>query len=428
MIEIPDEAYIELRDSAERYKTLIKTSPDAVTVTDLEGRITDVSERTLQIHGYANERDLLGKSAFELIAPEDHEKAAANLKKTLEEGTVRGLEYSLLRKDGSRFAGELNASLIKDNAGLPKAFIATTRDISLRKRMEEDLKESEHKWRTLVGNIPDIIMTVSREGTLLAINHTVKGISMEEAVGSSIFDFVLPEHCEVMRGAIDRVFGSGRPDSYEILGTGPEGPKSAWYETRVIPVERQGRVESVILISTDITGRKKAGEALRESEELYRSLAESAQDYISIVDAEGRLQYINSYAAGQVNQTPARLIGKKVEELLPRNVAERAMWEVKRVFDSGEPFTFETAFPMGEKDAWLEACMVPLRDMNGRVKAVLGITRDMTKFKKIEDELRDRMKDLKEFNDLAVGRELKLVEMEKEIERLKQQLARGGVA
>jgi PAS domain S-box-containing protein/excisionase family DNA binding protein len=126
-----------LRESEEMYKTLVKASPDAVTVTDLEGHITFVSQRALQLHGAKSAKELLGRSAFELIAPEDREKAMKNLKRTLEKGVVRNLEYVLLRKDGTRFIGELNAALIKDAYGKPKAFIATVRDISERKQKGE---------------------------------------------------------------------------------------------------------------------------------------------------------------------------------------------------------------------------------------------------------------------------------------------------
>jgi len=91
-----------LRESEELYKTLVQTSPDAVTATDLEGRITYVSQRTLDLHGFASAEELLGRSAFELIAAEDHERAIVNLRKTLEEGFIRNKEYVLLKKDGTK--------------------------------------------------------------------------------------------------------------------------------------------------------------------------------------------------------------------------------------------------------------------------------------------------------------------------------------
>ena len=139
-----------LWEAEEMYKTLVKTFPDAVTVGDLEGYITDVSQRTLELHGFKHAEELLGISAFELIAEEEREKAMINLTKTMKEGFVRNIEYTLLRKDGTRFIGELNASLIKDAHGKPKGFIATTRDVTVRKRAEEELERSFKKSQRML--------------------------------------------------------------------------------------------------------------------------------------------------------------------------------------------------------------------------------------------------------------------------------------
>jgi two-component system sensor histidine kinase/response regulator len=135
----------KLKSSEEKYRTLVKTSPDAVTVTDLEGYITYVSQRTLELHGYQRPEELLGTNCFELIAPEDRIKAGHNLEKTLKDEIIRDLEYVFLRKDGTRFFAELNAALIRDSDGKPSAFIATIKDITERKRDEEVLKKAKEQ-------------------------------------------------------------------------------------------------------------------------------------------------------------------------------------------------------------------------------------------------------------------------------------------
>jgi two-component system cell cycle sensor histidine kinase/response regulator CckA len=129
-----------LRESEETYRTLVETGPESVTVTNLEGQITYVSRRTTELHRSRSAEELLGENALDLIAPEDRERALANLRRTLEEGVVRNIEYTMLRKDGSRFIGALNAALLKDAQGNPKAFIAAVRDITERKQAEEALE------------------------------------------------------------------------------------------------------------------------------------------------------------------------------------------------------------------------------------------------------------------------------------------------
>ncbi|MCJ7680195.1 MAG: PAS domain S-box protein [Candidatus Aminicenantes bacterium] len=133
---------VDLRESEEKYKTLIRTSPDAVTVMDLDGFITYVSDQMLKIHGYSQKEDLLGKSAFDLIALEDRIKARLNVQRTIKQGLVTNVEYCFLHQDGSRFIGELNASVIRDSADQPKMLITTTRDITEKKKAEEELRKS----------------------------------------------------------------------------------------------------------------------------------------------------------------------------------------------------------------------------------------------------------------------------------------------
>jgi len=142
-----------LRESEERYKTLVQTSPDAVTATDLNGKITFVSPQTLDLHGYADPEELLGRNAFDLIDPEDRAKAILNMKKTLKEGSVKNVEFRLLKKDGSSFIGEMNSAVVREEDGTPRMFIATTRDVSQRKEVEEELRASIRDKELLLQEI-----------------------------------------------------------------------------------------------------------------------------------------------------------------------------------------------------------------------------------------------------------------------------------
>src|SRR3989304_8084002 len=143
----------KLTESEERFRTLIEASPDAVTETDLQGVITTVSSRTLEIHGFKDPKEMIGKSAFMMMALEDRPKALRNLKKTLRDGKIMSAEYTMLRKDGTTFIGELDAGLIRDIAGKPKAFIASVRDITDRKQAEDALRESREHYRSLFENM-----------------------------------------------------------------------------------------------------------------------------------------------------------------------------------------------------------------------------------------------------------------------------------
>jgi PAS domain S-box-containing protein len=134
-----------LRESEEKLENIFAASPDAITVTDLNGNIVDCNQATLDLHGYQSREDMIGKNSLEFIAKKDHEAAMQSLKKTLEHGSAKNVEYTFLTKDGREFSGELSASAVRDASGKPEYFVGITKDITKRKNMEKQLKEySEH--------------------------------------------------------------------------------------------------------------------------------------------------------------------------------------------------------------------------------------------------------------------------------------------
>ncbi len=153
-----DEAEEALRRSEEMYRTVLEASPSGVTVTDSDLKITYASPRTLELHGYDQAHELVGHPALDLILPEEWERARQNMEKTLEEGIVRSVEYTLLRKDGTSFVGELSAALIRDASGQPQGYVAVTRDVTARKEAEAELGRTVDK---LEKTMVDIIHTMA---------------------------------------------------------------------------------------------------------------------------------------------------------------------------------------------------------------------------------------------------------------------------
>jgi len=127
-----------LRESEERLRIIIDTSPDSITVTDLDGRIITCNPQTVRLHGSQDAGEIIGRPAFDFIAPEDRERALLNLQQTLEKGVLRNMNYTLIRKDGMRYPAETSAAVIRNSDGVPVAFVGITRDITARKRAEQE--------------------------------------------------------------------------------------------------------------------------------------------------------------------------------------------------------------------------------------------------------------------------------------------------
>ena len=126
-----------LRESEAKYRALVETTPNGITLTDLDGKLVLCNQQTAAMHGYDNPEEMIGINVYELVVPADRQLAGLNTQKTLTEGRVMNVEYSLVRKDGSHFPAEISAVLLRDASGAPTGFIGTTRDTTERIRALE---------------------------------------------------------------------------------------------------------------------------------------------------------------------------------------------------------------------------------------------------------------------------------------------------
>jgi PAS domain S-box-containing protein len=259
----------QLRETAARYRSLVDALPDAITVTDIEGRITEVSAQTAELYRGKVE-DLLGRSGFDPIVPEEREIAVANMMRVAEGEVLRGLVYTLLRADGSTYQGEMNAAAIRGPCGEPRGFIASVRDVTARVKAEEALRESEEKFRALADRSPNMIF-INQTGRVVYANDKsceMMGYTREEFLAPD-FDFrrlIAPESLPTIHDAFAR-HGRGQDVSpYEyVLLTKDLRRIDAIIATRLMPY---GGRPAILGIVTDITERKRMETELQKADKL----------------------------------------------------------------------------------------------------------------------------------------------------------------
>jgi len=141
-------------DHSERlYSALVKTDPDSIITTDLDGTIDYASQQAHQMYGFPDSNELMGKTIYELMIPECQEKAKLDLNKSLNENILRNLEYKLVRKNGEQFIGEWNTAVIKDMEENPVGFMTTARDITHHKDIEAQMQASLQEKNVLLKEI-----------------------------------------------------------------------------------------------------------------------------------------------------------------------------------------------------------------------------------------------------------------------------------
>ncbi|MFY9605903.1 MAG: PAS domain S-box protein [Thermoplasmata archaeon] len=145
--------------------------------------------------------------------------------------------------------------------------------------------------------------------------------------------------------------------------------------------------ELLHMISESVAHRRDE-EAVRVSEQRYRMLAESSPEFIYIIGSDGKVSYLNAFAASQLNLRQEETVGKRLEDLFPSETSERLWSNIKKVLTDGKALRADREISFAGRTAWVDTVLVPLRDSNGEVGSVLGISRDVTERKNNEEALR----------------------------------------
>ncbi len=237
------------------FQAIVDSSPLSIIITDLQGILLYVSRTALTHTGYSKPEELIGKSAFLFIDPKDHDRARENLMKTIQEGVKGDLEYTLVRKDGSHYAGELVATLLRDIQGKPAAFLGILRDKS-------DIQESKEQFQFLLQNVPAGVGISDVEGKILLANDRMYQIFGTLPGGMSrlnVIDFyVNPEDRKKMVALVRQ---SGEVLNFEAEMFKGSGEKF-WASLSLKMLEFSGK-KTLITTIIEITDRKKAEAALQ---------------------------------------------------------------------------------------------------------------------------------------------------------------------
>jgi PAS domain S-box-containing protein len=266
------------------------------------------------------------------------------------------------------------------------------------KSQEEQVEVEKARLLALLDGIEDVIY-VSDPDTyeLLHFNQKMHQTWPNAKLGEKCYKVLQDrdEPCPFCTN--DIIFGDMRGKVYEWEFQNEVNQR--WYRCadKAIPWV-DGRLVRFEL-ATDISYVKEMEAQLRHSEEHYRLLTETSQDFIFLINRDLRVEYVNQHAAGAMGDTPEAIIGRSTFDVFPRNVAERQAIGLKTVFESGAPAQSESVTIMRGKERWLSTRLVPIKNEDGYVRAVMGVSRDITERKLAEDEIAKHAKDLARSNE-----------------------------
>ncbi|MBW2984313.1 PAS domain S-box protein [Candidatus Woesearchaeota archaeon] len=410
-----------LKESEERYRALIENASDFIYMVDNKGRILSLNKSAVKLFG-KEPRKVVGKSIFDFFPEEIAAHFLEAIKTVFNTGKGRISETKMIVK-AKRMWISANLSPVRNRKGDVVAVMGITRDITEKKKSEQALKESEEKWSSLTENTDDIIMVVNSKGVVQYINKTTLPYHPKESIGKRIYDYVPKGQHNILRKSLGNVFKTGKPDSYEVS---PNIPKigTLYFYTKVVPVKHSKKVVNAILISTNITEQKKSEQALKENERRFQDVANNTLEWIWEVDTEGKYTYTNTMIEEILGYKPEEILKKHFYDFFhpkEREMLKKAAFEA---FARKEPFRSFVNRNVHKNGniVWLSTSGIPVLDDKGKLMGYRGADIDITKQKEAEQTLKKRAEELERFTKLAVGRELKMVELKYRIKELESKL------
>jgi PAS domain S-box-containing protein len=401
-VDITDRKRAEdaLRESEERYRNVVEDQTEFITRFLPDGTHVFVNGAYCRYYGL-NRDEILGHRFRPVLPIEDRERVKRFFESLTTDKPVDTIEHRIIMPDGTIRWQWWSDRAIFDPSGTIAEYQSVGLDITERKQKELALDKNEQHLISIYNTVEDSIfqLTVEPDGqyrftSINAAFSRITGLPYEQVVGRKVNE-IIPEPSlsmvlEKYRQAIDEK----TLIRWEEISNYPTGQLIG--DVCIAPIfDTGGRCTHLIGSVHDITERKRMEDALRESEETFRSLAESSPDYIMRYDRRCRHTYMNPAALRVSGRTQEQIIGRTHRESGFEEDLSR-FWEEKitLVFETGRPYHTQFTWEGVEGRAVLDWMLTPEFSEDGTVRSVLGVSRDITHLKKVEEELSSKNEEL----------------------------------
>jgi PAS domain S-box-containing protein len=398
-----------LRQSEARFRSAFDNTLFGMAIVGLDGRYLQVNQSLCRMTGFS-EQELL-QTDFAAITHPDDVREGLEFRHAMMEGVKSGgiTTKRYVRKDGEPICVSVHVALVRDALGTPLHFISLVEDITERKRGEEALRESENRFRDLFDHAPVAYHELDMGGVIRRVNRAecaLLGYEAAEMLGRPVWEFVVGADREASRKAIRRKLSGEQPLALVQRCYLRRDGGELWTEVHDILVRNAaGETTGIRTALLDITERKRAEEALWESRERLRSITDSAQDAILMMDHRGAISYWNPAAESIFGYRSEEAIGENLHKLLaPERYLEahRAALPEFSLTGRGNVIGKTVEMAARRKDGREISVELSLSavSLNGEWQAV-GTVRDITERKRAEEALRANEYILSESQSIA---------------------------
>ena len=385
-----------VRESEERFRKVFEQGPIGMGLVGTHGRFLVANSQLCQMLGYTE--DELTRLTFVDITHPDHVTQDLEAVRRLSTGEIPyyKAEKRYIKKDGDILWGNLTAAVIRDAEGKLLYALPMIEDITDHKRAEEALRKSEEQYRAVFDNAGIGIDLLDREGRIIQVNQSLLsmlGYAEEEIYALTFADITHPDDREISKRKLDSLM-AGEIDSYRLEKRYlRKDGRIVWGDLWTSAIrDATGEHTGTVGVIADITERKKAEEALRESEEKHRAILANIEEGYFEVDVAGNMTFCNEPLSRMLGYTKEELIGMNNREYMDANNAKRVYNAFNRVYGTGKPEEM-FGWRLVRKDGTpkdVEASVSLIKDSEGRPLGFRGVVRDVTERARAAEELRKR--------------------------------------
>ena len=379
------------RRSEEIFRKAFKTSSDSVNINRLsDGMYVSANDGFLKLVGYTEE-EVIGKTSIELNVWADINIRKQLVKELTDKGKVENFSAIFKKKDGSLIDGLMSASLI-DIDGIPH-LLSVTKDITGRKQIEKALDKEQFLVKALLDNLPDHVYFKDRESRFIRNNRAhAQSFGLDDpdqAIGKSDFDFFTEEAARQAFDDEQKIIQTGQPVFKEENLTRKDNSQ-VWFSAMKLPLrDSDGNIIGTFGISRDITETKLAAEALKQSEERFRSVTESASDAIITTDSNQIIIGWNRGAKKIFGYTDQEILGQSLNQIIQKDFRELQLKVIRLLKRGGGKYMAGKTVELGgvRKDGSVFPVELSFSEWTtSEGKFFTGILRDISGRKRIELE------------------------------------------
>ena len=378
-----------LRESEEKFRSVTEQSPSMIFI-NKKGKVVYCNKKCEEVMGYSQEEFYsLDFDFLNLIAEESKKTVKAAFAKHMKGQEVESYEYRLVTKGGDELDTIITTKLIQYEGGT--AILGIVTDITLRKKIEDALSESEAKFRALAESAPAAIIIAADE-EFMYVNpafESITGFTEKEAMDMRFWDLVHPDMQELVKErGLARQRGEAVPALYELKAVIKDGQKR-WFEVAAASINYGGQT-ATLAMAYDITARKRAEEALQKSEGRYRQLVETMNEGLGVADQDYKFTYVNEKFCEMLGYARDEFIGRSLIEFVHEDFKELMKDQMARR-QRGEETRFELAWKTKDGDT-VHTLASPrsLHDEKGRFTGSMGVLTNITDRIKAEEALREK--------------------------------------